>query len=60
MMKPARSIVIYRIRSLATPSRKSWCLARWCFPPGQRNLLEFVDTTLLDEVEKEGFIQKLR
>lgn len=26
----------------------------------QRNPLEFVDTTLLDEIEKEGFIQKLR
>ena len=26
----------------------------------QRNPLEFVDTTLLDEIEKEGFVQKLR
>ena len=26
----------------------------------QRNPQDFVDTTLLDEIEKEGFIQKLR
>jgi hypothetical protein len=26
----------------------------------QRNPQEFVDTTLLDEIEKEGFLQKLR
>ncbi len=26
----------------------------------QRNPMEFVDTTLLEEIEKEGFIQKLR
>ena len=26
----------------------------------QRNPQEFVDITLLDEIEKEGFIQKLR
>jgi hypothetical protein len=26
---------------------------------GQRNAAEFVDMSLIDEIEKEGFVQKL-